>query len=102
MRNNSESFANILIAYGLDQQRRNNIEIVVESYRSEIEVLAYQQEQKRHFKVAKKEPKKINEQNLDTRLTKKKQQECEHQTFDSIVIKDEIENQGSKVDVWGS
>ncbi len=55
MRNNSESFTNILIAYGLDQQRRNNIEIVVESYRLEIEVLAYQQEQKRHFKVAKKD-----------------------------------------------
>jgi hypothetical protein len=43
---------------------------VVGSCRLETQVLAYQQEKKRHFRVAKEEPKEIDQQNLNTRLAK--------------------------------
>jgi hypothetical protein len=40
-RDSLKSFINILRAYGLDQQKENNIRIV-NSFRLEIEILAYQ------------------------------------------------------------
>ncbi len=63
--------------------------------------ITYQQEQKGHFRVTKEEPKGIDQQNLDIDYPKKELQEHEHQTLDSNAIKDEIENQGSRVDVKG-
>jgi alpha-mannosidase len=55
-----KSFINFLRAYELDQYKSSNIERVVKSYK---QVLAYQQKQKKHFRIAKKEPQKIDKQN---------------------------------------
>jgi hypothetical protein len=72
-----KSFINILKASGLNQQRPNNIG-VVESCRSKTQVLTYQQEYKRHFRVSKEEPQEIDQQNPDTKLAKEELQELEH------------------------
>jgi hypothetical protein len=65
-----KSFINILKAYGLDQQRENNIG-VVESFKLETKVLAYQLEQGGHIRVAKKELQEleVDKHNLNNRAT---------------------------------
>jgi len=74
-RDNLKSFINILRAYGLNQQKENNIG-VVKSSRSEKEVLTYQPKQGRHLRIAKEELQKlkVDLQNLNSRLAKKKLQ----------------------------
>jgi hypothetical protein len=100
-RDSLKKFINILKAYGLNQQRKNNIG-VVESSKSKIEVLAYQPKQGGHLKVAKKELQKLEVglQNLNSRIVKKDLQ-LEHQGLDPNVIKEEIGTQDLEVDVEG-
>jgi hypothetical protein len=68
-RNNLKSFINILKAYGLDQQRESNIEVVENSI-LETKVLAYQLEYGGHLRVAKKELRelKVDQQNLNSKI----------------------------------
>jgi hypothetical protein len=49
-----------LKVYGVDQQRPSNIESVVASCREETQVLKYQQELKKHPRVAKEELQEID------------------------------------------
>jgi hypothetical protein len=51
---NVSELPNCLKAYGLDQQRENNIGIV-KSSRSKIKLLAYQLEQGGHLRITKEE-----------------------------------------------
>ncbi len=81
-------------AYGLDQQGK--------SFRSKIEVLAYQPKQERHLKVAKEELQEleVDMQNPNSRVAKEDLQ-LQHQGSYPSVIKKEIGTQDSRVDVKG-
>jgi hypothetical protein len=90
-------FINVLKTYGLDQQRESKIG-VIESFRLETKVFAYQPEQGGYLRVAKEELQelKVDQQNLNSRVAIEDLQQLEHQGLDLNVI-----NENSDMDVKG-
>ncbi len=78
-RDSLNSFINILRVYGLDQQKESKIG-VVQSFRSEIEVLTYQPKQGGHLKIAKKELQEleVDQQNPNSKVVKEDLQQLKY------------------------